>query len=325
MEFVNVVKPGLLTTVQDLGRHSYRTFGVSSCGAMDPLSLRLANILVGNNEGEAALEVTLFGLELRFNAEGVIAITGGNLSPNINGKPVSMWKALRVRKDDYLRFGSCIDGCRAYISFAGGIEVPKVMGSRSTFVRGNYGGNEGRALKAGDCLPIGSSPFYLDDLYGRRLRPDDIPDFKKQRLIRFILGPHDKAFTNESLETFMTTPYMVSNESDRMGYRLQGARLEHVAGADIISDFITVGTIQVPGSGQPIIHMADCGTSGGYTKIGVIASVDISYMAQRKPGDQTAFEAVEIKDAQAQLKKQEQFISKLHLSNAMIPRRKAVI
>lgn len=315
MEYVSVIKPGLLTTVQDLGRPMYRTSGVSASGAMDPLSLRLANILVGNEESKAALEVTLVGPHLQFRSDGVIAITGGNFSPKLNGRTITMWKALKVNKGDELRFGNYIDGCRAYIAFSGGIQTPKVMGSQSTFIRGSYGGIEGRALKTGDRLPVGISYRKMDDIVGRRIRPEDIPDFVTARPIQLILGPHEQEFTDESLVSFLNQPYSVSNESDRMGYRLQGPVLKHVNKPDIISDFITVGTIQVPGSGQPIIHMADCGTSGGYTKIGVIITTDLSYVAQRKPGDTIMFQPVEIKEAQLQLRKQERLIADLRLAN----------
>jgi antagonist of KipI len=325
VEFVKVIKPGFFTTIQDLGRRASQKFGVSACGAMDPLSLRLANILVGNDEGEAALEATLIGPRLRFITDGVIAITGGDLSPSINGNPVPMWKSLRVYKDDELSLGGCNYGCRAYISFAGGIEVPKVIGSRSTFIRGNYGGIEGRLLEAGDEIPIGISPISYSKIAGRKLRPEHIPDYKKERLIRFIAGPQTSAFTTESLDIFTSNPYTVTNESDRMGYRLQGEQLKHVNGADIISDFITVGSIQVPAVGQPIILMADCQISGGYTKIGVVISVDIPYIAQKKPTDQIHFQAIEVLDAQEHWINQEKFISDLRLNNRMLPISKNII
>ncbi|SEC80263.1 biotin-dependent carboxyltransferase family protein [Paenibacillus sp. GP183] len=320
MEFVHVVKPGFFTTVQDLGRRAYQKFGVSASGAMDPLSLRLANLLVGNNEDEAALEATLIGPKLRFGADGVIAITGGNLSPSINGNSVGMWKSLRIYKDDELSFGGCKSGCRTYISFAGGIGVPKVIGSRSTFIRGNYGGIEGRALATGDEIPIGSSPFNYSQIAGRTLRYEHTPDYSQDRTIRFIPGPQINAFTSESVETFTSNPYTVTNESDRMGYRLQGEQLMHIAGADIISDFIAMGSIQVPAIGQPIILMADCQVSGGYTKIGVIISVDIPFTAQKKPGDQIRFQAMEVSDAQELWKEQERLIAELRLINRMIIR-----
>jgi biotin-dependent carboxylase-like uncharacterized protein len=319
MEFAKVVKAGLLTTVQDLGRNSYQVFGVSACGAMDSLAMRFANILVGNDEGEAVLEATLIGPQLTFEGEGVIAITGGDLSPRINGRPVSMWKSLYVKEGDELSFGNCKYGCRAYIAFAGGIQVPKVMGSRSTFIRGNYGGMEGRALKNGDRIPIGASRFDFNRIFGRKLQSKDIPNYKTPCPIRIILGPHDTAFTQEALQTLVSSTYTISNNSDRMGYRLEGKPLQHINGADIISGFITVGSVQVPANGQPIVHMADCGTSGGYTIAGVVISIDIPHMAQKKPGDQIEFEVIEVEDAQELVRKQEQLFSDLRLANHLIP------
>lgn len=321
MAFVQILKPGLLTTVQDLGRTDYKIFGVSESGAMDPLSLRLANLLVGNDEGTAGLEATLIGPKLRFEASALIAVTGGDLSPTLNNQPVSMWKALKVDEGDELSFGQCIDGCRSYIAFAGGVQVPQVMGSRSTYIRGHYGGFEGRALKTGDRIPIGIPQLPSDQLYGRKLRFDHIPDYREEKPIRFILGPHEDAFTPESIHRFVTTSYTVLNESDRMGYRMTGEALEHIQGADIISDFVTVGTIQVPGSGQPIVHMADCGTSGGYTKLGVIIGVDRPYIAQKKPGDTLYFEQTDVPSAQTLWREQEQRLSSVRLSNALIARK----
>ncbi|MDT8862424.1 biotin-dependent carboxyltransferase family protein [Alkalihalobacillus sp. MEB130] len=317
MEFVKVIKPGLLTTIQDLGRPQQRVFGVSASGAMDSFSFRIANILAGNEENTAALEVTLVGPHLVFQQEGVMVITGGNLSPSLNNKPISMWKAIRIKKGDELTFGRCLDGCRSYIAFSGGIDVPEVMGSRSTYIRGNYGGFEGRALKAGDLLMIGKPQFNHTVLNGRRLRPIDTPDFKTNRPVRIILGPHDQEFTKDSLTHFLTEEYSLSNDSDRMGYRLMGPQLKHINGPDIISDFISMGTIQVPGNGYPIIHMADCGTSGGYTKIGVVITADLSFLGQRKPGDKIDFQPINIEEAHHELRIQETLLSELSLINDM--------
>ncbi|WP_261798179.1 hypothetical protein [Brevibacillus massiliensis] len=173
--------------------------------------------------------------------------------------------------------------------------------------------------KNGDRLSIGTSRYDLHRLAGRKLPKRDVPPYDAPRPIRIILGPHDAAFTQEALQTLVSNPYTVSNNSDRMGYRLEGKPLQHVHGADIISEFIAVGSIQVPANGQPIVQMADCGTSGGYTIAGVIISVDIPYMAQKKPGDRISFETVEVEEAQQLLRKQEQLLSKLRLANHLIP------
>ncbi|RFU70290.1 biotin-dependent carboxyltransferase [Peribacillus saganii] len=321
MEFAKIEKAGVLTTVQDLGRHSYQVFGVSACGGMDTLALRLANILVGNNEGDAVLEATIIGPHITFLREGVIAITGGSFSVYLNGKPVPMWKSLLVTEGDELTFDSCKYGCRAYIAFAGGIDVPMVMGSRSTFIRGNYGGFEGRALKKGDLIQIGHSRFDYRRVSGRKFKSGDVPDYKTARPVRIVLGPHNNKFTNEAIQTLVSNHYNVSNNSDRMGYRLEGKPLQHVNKADIISEFITPGVIQVPANGQPIVHMSDAGTSGGYTVVGVIISVDLPYMAQKKPGDQIEFEVIGVEEAQKLLSKQEQLLSELQLANLAMPSR----
>jgi antagonist of KipI len=317
MEFIEVVKPGLLSTVQDLGRADYRIYGVSSSGAMDTLSLRLANILVGNPEGEAAIEITLIGPQLKFCSEGAIAITGADLEPTLNGNPMPMWKAIRVTSGDVLQFSPAKHGCRAYIAISGGIDVPSVMGSRSTFVRGGYGGVEGRSLRAGDLLKAGATAARINigAAVGRILPFKYRPDYRQERPIRFIYGPQADAFTEASVRTLTANPYFIRTESDRMGYRLQGQALTHTSGADIISDYITVGSIQVPGDGQPIVLMSDCQVTGGYTKIGVVIGVDLPFLAQKKPGDSIMFEQIEIGLAQRLWREQEQLISLLRINN----------
>lgn len=314
--YVDVLRPGLLTTVQDLGRRPYQRYGVAVSGAMDPLALRLGNILVGNEEGAAGLEVTLVGPTLRFGAPRIIAVTGGDLEPALNGAPIPLWQTVAVGEGDVLTFRGCRSGCRAYVAVAGGIDVPTVMGSRSTFMRGGYGGFEGRALQAGDRLPLGKPRVPVRRLLGRRLPGRTIPDYRTARPVRFIPGPQDDAFTPEALETFTTCAYTVSTHSDRMGYRLEGPTLKHRAGADIISDYIPVGAIQVPGNGQPIVLMADCQMTGGYTKIGVVIGVDIPYMAQRKPGDAVTFQPVTVEEAIARWRFQEVWIARLRTHNA---------
>lgn len=320
MEYVTILKPGLLTTVQDLGRRDYRIYGVSVSGVMDPLSFRLGNILVGNNENAAAIEVTMMGPTLKFESKTAFSITGGDLSPKLNGNRIDMWKVIFVEAGDELSFGKHVSGCRSYIAIAGGINVPEVMGSRSTFTRGNYGGYKGRALKRDDKLNVNIPDFDINQLQGRRLRAKDIPVFDKERPIRFTAGPHTDRFEEKSVELFSTSTYRLSNASDRMGYRLDGEQLTHKEGADIISDFIAPGTIQVPGNGFPIIHMADCGTSGGYTKIGVIITSDLPYVAQKKPGDTINFQVCDIQEAQYEFRKIEKTIYDIELNNKLLIR-----
>lgn len=315
MEFLKIIKPGLLTTIQDLGRTNYQIFGISKSGAMDPLSLRLGNILVGNNQGEAAIEVTLLGPKIEFVNDGLIAITGANLSPKLNGKKISLWKAIQVSKGDILNFGPSVYGARSYISVAGGINVPKIMGSKSTFIRGGYGGLDGRRLLEGDILSIGLPKINPSLIARRRIPSSYIPDFVVDRKIRVILGPQNAAFTNEAINSLFSETYKVTINSDRMGFRLDGTPLIHVTGADINSDFIVTGSIQVPGDGKPIILMSDCQVTGGYTKIAVVIGVDLSYLAQKKPGDNIQFENIDILEAQNLWKKQEQVLSLMNSNN----------
>lgn len=315
MEFIKVLKPGLLTTIQDLGRLAYQKYGIPTSGAMDPLSLRIANILVGNKEDAGAIEVTLIGPKLKFIESGVIAITGANLSPTINNKPIPLWSTIKVDKNDILKFGESINGCRSYIAVNGGIDVPEIMGSKSTFIRGGYGGLKGRRIQKGDVVVREAKNNKPEVLCHRKLSPKVTPNFEKNKRVRVILGPQVDSFTKEAINNLLSGSYTIMKDSDRMGYRLEGPSLEHVSGADIISDYITAGSIQVPGNKQPIILMADCQVTGGYTKIGTVIGVDIPLIAQKKPGEQISFEKIEINEAQSLWKKQEKLISIIKLNN----------
>lgn len=307
---IKIIKPGLLTTVQDLGRYGYQQYGVTVSGVMDNISARLANILVGNDEGEGLLEITMLGPEIEFLEAMVIAITGGDLFPILNNNAVAMGKSLLVKKGDKLAFKGIKNGCRSYIAFSGGIEVPIIMGSKSTFTRGNIGGYEGRALKAGDTLPIGNHKVSLSSLVGNEIY-ENLYEYKNNIELRILLGPQEHAFTEKGLQTFLTNEYSVTNECDRMGYRLQGEKIEHEDGGDIISDGIAMGAIQVPSHGNPIIMMADRQTTGGYTKIGNIITVDLPKVAQAKAGDKIAFKEVTIEEAHHWLKELEGKIDSL--------------
>lgn len=308
-----IKKPGLFTTIQDLGRYDYRIYGVSTSGAMDDYALRVGNILVGNEQGEAALEITLIGPKLIFNRRLMLAITGADLSPKLNGQSVSMWKVLEVEAGDQLSFSISVSGCRAYLAVAGGFDLPAVMGSKSTFLRGEYGGFKGRALCKGDELSVKARASKA--IKGRMLNPQTLPVYKPEAIIRYIKGPHQSAFTESSMSKFDKSVYKVTNDSDRMGYRLEGEKLIHRTKADIISDFITPGTIQVPGTGQPIVHMKDCGVSGGYTKVGVVINLDLILLAQLKPGNTIRFKEISIEEAQELYRENEKYLNYLAVNN----------
>lgn len=295
-----VMKPGLLTTFQDLGRTGYQEFGVVVSGAMDDYALQMANLLVGNPKHEAALEVTLMGPTLKVIEDAVIAICGGNLSPKVNRKDVPMWKSFMVKKGEVIEFGPPVEGARAYISVAGGFELPTVMGSKSTFLKARIGGLNGRAIEREDIL-YGTEINY--STAGRSLHVGEIPRYKKEMIIRVCLGPHLRAFPDTSVKTFLSSVYEVTAQSDRMGYRLKGPAIKHQTSADIISEAIPLGGIQVPANGEPIILMADRQTTGGYTRIATVISTDISLLAQALPGSSIRFVAVTVGEAQKLYKK----------------------
>jgi len=304
---IKVIKPGMYTTIQDLGRYNYQKSGMPVAGAMDAFSLKTANILAGNMEGEACFEATLMGPELMFDCDTYIALTGADLSPKVNGKEIAMWSTVRISKGDVLSFGTIKSGCRCYIAVHGGLDVPVVMGSKSTYVRGKIGGYEGRILKAGDVIKIGNASIGAPSLI--RLPQEFIPVYKNELTVRAVPGPQDDYFTEEGINTFISSEYKVTNEADRMGYRLEGPKIAHKKGADIISDGITMGSVQVPGHGFPIVMMADRQTTGGYTKIATVITPDIDYVGQLKPGDKLRFKFVTVNEAHEIYK---QYINKLN-------------
>ncbi|MGD6776050.1 biotin-dependent carboxyltransferase family protein [Sutcliffiella horikoshii] len=303
-----VMKPGLLTTIQDLGRTGYQEFGMVVAGAMDDYSLQIGNLLVGNDKGEAALEVTIMGPELKALEDVVVAICGGNLSPKVNGKQAPMWKSFKVKKGELIEFGRPVEGARAYICVAGGFDVPVVMGSKSTYLKAQIGGFQGRALEKDDVL---YGEPTLKATTGRSIHPDKIPSYKKEMAIRVCLGPHLDAFHESSVEMFLSSTYEVTPQSDRMGYRLKGPKIEHKTSADIISEAIPLGGIQVPADGSPILLMADRQTTGGYTRVATVISYDIPLLAQAQPGTSIRFREVSVEEAQKLYQERAKFFSVL--------------
>lgn len=288
METIKILDAGLLTTVQDLGRYGFQRYGVSASGVMDEYSAKIANKLVGNKVGEAVLETTLKGVQIEFLQNTAVAITGGNCDVTLNGTKIELWQSYLVNRGDILKMGICRSGLRNYLAFAGGIDVPIIMNSKSTNLKAKVGGFNGRKLMAGDILSVGvgslETPLTLNKHY--------IPTYSKDIKVGVILGQQDDYFTEAGIKTFLNETYTVTQESDRMGIRLSsvsGATIEHKNGADIISDGITFGAIQVPGSGQPIVMMADRQTTGGYTKIGNVISSDLAKLAQATPGTKVKF------------------------------------
>lgn len=293
-----VENPGILTTVQDEGRFGYQQFGVSPAGAMDAQSFYLANILVGNKRSEGVLEITFMGPTLRFEKDILVAITGGDLSPKLNDEPAPMYQAFLVHAGDVLSFGMVNGNGRiAYLAFAGGLDIPLVMGSKSTLMRNNLGGVHGRKLEKGDVIGFVNPVTELPNMGLRKLQQEVFP--KKEVTLRVVTGPQDEEFTKEELRRFFWYGFEITNEFDRMGCRLKREMpVKHKGDGNIISDGIAFGSIQVPSNGQPIIMLADRQSTGGYTKIGTVIAVDLPKLAQSVPGYKVRFVRVSIDLAQ---------------------------
>lgn len=312
MAYVTIIKSGLLTTVQDQGRMGFQQFGIPQSGAMDIYSLQLANLLVGNNRYEACLEITLLGPTIKFQDSRVFAITGADFKATLNGKPVKQYQTIQAQNGDLLEILGASKGCRGYIAIGGGFAIDRVMGSKSTYSRGGFGGYQGRRLQDGDELSLNPWKGAKENLY-RRIPQRMIHDLKGEgvQLLRVVMGPEDDYFTEKGIRDFFNGEYLITPQSDRMGYRLTGPKVEHAQGADIISGGINLGAIQIPGEGLPIIMLADRQTTGGYTKIAHVISVDLPILSQMKPGDKVTFQRIEIEEAQALYKEREESLLQL--------------
>lgn len=317
---VVVHKPGILTTMQDLGRRGKQDVGVPVSGAIDDIAFRLANAILGNDPGAAALEITLIGPKLEFTTANWIAISGADLSPSLiraetSPSAIEMNKAVRVESGDIIEFGKRRSGLRAYLAVGGGFQAEELFGSVSTHVRSGLGGLEGRAIKSGDRL-------YLTDNQPEPPAPFDIPHWSKVLtaegtvLVRFSYGREYSQFTDDSLDAFVTQSFSILPQSDRMAYRLKGPSIRRLPGLpDILSEAVTFGTVQVPPSGQPIILMADRQTTGGYPRIAQISQVDLPILAQLPPGQRLKFRRITLGESQALLLRREAAMSALFNRN----------
>lgn len=305
---IRILNPGVFTTVQDEGRPGYQAYGMPVAGAMDGYAYALANILAGNPPGAAALEMTIAGGAFLFQEDAIAAICGADMGASLNGAPVPNWSGFHVPAGSSLSLGPAVKGCRSYLAVRGGIDVPAVMGSRSTYVRGRLGGYEGRPLNKGDVLRVlphpGPEPLLFE------LPLSFIPRYGPSQELRVIPGPQDGHFAPGSLETLFSGRYVISPHWDRMGCRLEGPPLAHRVGADIVSDAISPGAIQVPGNGMPIILTADRQTTGGYTKAGTVIGVDLSILAQMKTGDQISFRRCADEEAVEALRERRELIER---------------
>lgn len=328
----SILRPGLLTTLQDAGRFGYQQVGVIVSGPMDARALRVANLLVGNPGGAAALEITLLGPKIRFEADHLIALTGANLSAKLDGKPVPLNRPVAVRRGCELAFGSARMGCRAYLAVSGGFEVPAVLGSQSTYLRASLGGLEGRALRAGDVLPApGPTPAgkrLHQQLLGHSSGPDWAastwyPDPQltpvpgSNPIIRAMRGPEYALFTEESQQAFWQKEFTVTPNSDRMGFRLAGPALQLQTEQEILSTAVTFGTVQVPAAGEPIVLMADHQTTGGYPRLAQVMTADLPRLAQVPPGGRLRFQEISLSDAQYWYLHQEQALQQLQRGLAL--------
>ncbi|MDO4267484.1 MAG: biotin-dependent carboxyltransferase family protein [Eubacteriales bacterium] len=306
---IRIIKGGLLTTVQDLGRTGYQSQGFGVAGVMDVRSFKIANLLLDNPENEAVLEFTLIGPTLEFTAATIIAITGGDFQPTLNGEPAPMYTAIYINKGDILRFGSARTGSRGYVAFSSYLKIPVVMGSRCTNMKSRIGGFKGRALQAGDYIEFRIRRRYLPFFLSRQLELDEFD--QEEAVLRVVMGPQDDKFSRQGIDTFLKSEYTVTSDFDRMGCRLEGPIIAPKTTSDIISDGITFGSVQVPSQGKPIILLADRQTTGGYAKIATVASVDIPKLVQRKTDHRIRFRAISVQEAQQLYRKQEQEFARM--------------
>ena len=313
---VIVERAGFLSSVQDLGRTGLRQFGVSTSGALDPFALRVANLLASNDEAAAGLEITLGGLRLHFEDERVVAWCGGEFDVRVGAKSLPAGHAARVHAGEVVKFGRAQIGCRCWLTIAGGVEVAVVLGSCSTDLRAQFGGFEGRTLRDGDVLPLGTWPGSPPPARGISTwtAPHDwASPAKRDPMLRSIPGVDWNRFNARTLRRLTSEAFTVSSDSDRMGVRLDGPKLERMDNVDLISEAVAPGTIQLPPSGKPILLLGDCQTIGGYPKIAHVITVDLGIAAQLRAGDHVHFSEVSLTDAHRLLLERERELERFRI------------
>jgi biotin-dependent carboxylase-like uncharacterized protein len=317
---IKVRKPGLQTTVQDRGRIGYYHIGLPPSGAMDPFAYTVGNLLVGNDENAASLEITYMGPELEFGEDTFISVTGAEIPPKINGEPIPMWEAVKVKAGDVLSFGIVKGGARAYVAVAGGIDVPVKLGSRSTYTLCGIGGYEGRPLKTGDVLKIGGQQVRRAEP-GTRVPEEYWPSFSPFSEIRVMMGLCSYRLTEESKRTFLETEWTVTPEANRVGYRFKGTRLHFVpreqpfgAGSNpsnVVDLGYPIGSIQVPDGIEPIALLNDAVTGGGYATIATVISADLAKVGQMKTNEKARFVPVTREEALAARREEQKRIAEV--------------
>jgi biotin-dependent carboxylase-like uncharacterized protein len=306
MGVIQVQEPGLFTTVQDLGREGFGAMGVSASGAADAVSLRLGNRLVGNDEGAAGLEMTLLGGTFVFPEGALLALTGSDFGAALDGKPVELGSLFEAKAGQTLRLGPTRTGARCYLCVQGGIAVELFLGSASTHVLSGLGGLEGRALRKGDALKIGAESGAI---HGRRLAARALTELQPRKVLRVTEGPQSDWFPVSARRLFYESRYRVAEESNRMGIRLEGAIVPVPSGGEMISEGVSLGAIQVPEGGKPIILSVEQQTTGGYPKIANVISADFHSLGQLRPRDEIRFERVDWETARDLLRKQEEVLA----------------
>jgi antagonist of KipI len=313
MSLIEVRSPGMLTTVQDLGREGFGPMGVSPSGAADPVALRIGNRLVGNVEGAAGLEMTLLGGTFIFPEHAEIALTGADLRATLDNERVDLWSSAEVRAGQTLRLEATHTGARCYLCVRGGLAVKLFLGSASTHLLSSLGGFEGRALRKGDVLKIATAGGGFRTFRKRKVAAKALEKLAPRKTLRVTAGPQSDWFSQAAHEVFYKTKYRVAEESNRMGLRLEGAPIPVASGGEMISEGVSLGAVQIPASGLPIILFVEQQTTGGYPKIANVISADLSSLGQLRPRDEIRFELVDMETARALFLEQEKLLASKEL------------
>ncbi len=306
MSVIQVQSPGLLSTVQDLGREGFGPVGVSASGAADAISLRLGNRLLGNPEGAAALEMTLLGGTFLFAQGAIIALTGSDFAATLDGSPLALWTSVEVKPGQTLRAGSTRSGARCYLCVQGGIIVKPFLGSASTHLLSGLGGHQGRALRMGDVLGTGPA---TDSFRRNSITPQALRYLSPRKALRVTPGPQSDWFPKASLQLFYKSAYRVAEESNRMGLRLEGRPIARGSSGEMITEGVSIGAVQITAAGLPIILFVEQQTTGGYAKIANVISADLHSLGQLRPRDEIRFESVDWDTARALLLEQEHLLT----------------
>ncbi len=294
---LTILEAGPYATIQDRGRFGYQRYGMPISGPMDSFAFEAANILVDNEINTATIEFTTPGITFFTHAPMLIAATGYGIKLFIENEEFPTWMSLFIRKNRRIRIEKTGQGMWGYLAVSGGFQVDPILHSRSTYLRGNLGGLKGRGLQADDELHAGIPDVDLTTAAGRIFTPDKLPSYSESPTLRVILGPQTEAFNPQGIQTFLSQDYTIQYNSDRMGYRCEGEKIQHSGDTDLISDGIVTGAVQVPANGQPIIMMADHQTTGGYPKIATVIRADLPLLAQAPPLSKIRFCAVAPKSA----------------------------